>query len=136
MEADMAGGHVEAAVVGHFSLPGAGEAAQQHVLLGEVPEGPAVAAVLLAQLREGGGSVLGAGPGTAGILQPLAPSPRLPRNGDEPSLGPRPERAASRAHGAGAGVLLLSSGTPRLTEGDGGPCLPAAACSVSLQEDS
>lgn len=136
VEADVAGGQVEAAVVGHFSLPGAREAAQQRVLLGELPEGPAVAAVLLAQLREVGGLVLGAGPGTAGTLQPLAPSPRLHRNRDELSLGSRPKRASSRAHEAGAGVLLLSSGTPRLTEGDGGPCLPVAACSVSLQEDS
>lgn len=78
--------------------------------------------------------MLGASSGTAGILQPLAPSPRLPQNQDEPSLGPRPKRASSRAHGAG--VLLLSSGTPRLTEGDGGPCRPVATRSASLQEDS
>lgn len=78
--------------------------------------------------------VLGAG--TAGTLQPLAPPPRLPRNQDKPSLGPCPKRASSRGAGAGTGVLLLSSSTSRLTEGDGGPCLPVAACSVSLQEDS
>lgn len=52
VEADVAGGHVEAAVVGHLSLPGAREAAQQLVLLDELPEGPAVAAVLLGQLQE------------------------------------------------------------------------------------
>lgn len=80
--------------------------------------------------------VLGNSSGTAGILQPLAPSPRLPQNQDEPSLGSRPKRASSRAQGAGAEVLLLSSGTARLTEGDGGPCLPVATRSASLQEDS
>lgn len=89
VEADVVGGHIEAAVVGHLSLPGAGEAAQQHILLGELPEGPAVAAVLLAQLRE----VRRWCPGTTAILQPPAPLPCLPRNWDEPSHGPPPQES-------------------------------------------
>lgn len=132
VEADVAGGHVEAAMVGHLSLPGAREAAQQHVLLDELPKGPAVVAVLLAQLQQVMES------GAWDILQSLVPSPHLPQNQDKPSTGPRSRRVSSRddGAGAGAGVLLLRSGTPRLTEGDGGPCLPVATCSVSLQEDS
>lgn len=70
VEADVAGGDVEAAVVGHLSLPGAGEAGQQLFPLGELPEGFAVAGGTLAQLFVGGeagawgrhGVVLGAEP--------------------------------------------------------------------------
>lgn len=48
VEADVVGGDVEAAMVGHLSLPSAGEAGQQLFPLGELPESFAVTCGTLA----------------------------------------------------------------------------------------
>ena len=96
VEADVAGGDVEAAMVGYLSLPGTGEAGQQCFPLGELPEGFAVTGGTLAQLRgrpgRGAGVAWcsGQSPGTTGTPQPPTLLPPLPQNQDGPSLGTHP----------------------------------------------